>query len=92
MTRVGDFGVSASSFSANMSVKKNALDLSLEYPQAAMAVEKSFYADDGLTGANSVEEAIELQRQLQDVFSRGGSWYANGTVWCLFTCTIAASR
>ena len=49
MTRVGDFGVSASSFSANMSVKQNALDLSLEYPQAAMAVEKSFYADDGLT-------------------------------------------
>ena len=70
MTRV-TIGVSASSFSANMSVKQNALHLSLEYPQAAMAVDKSFYAEDGLTGANSVEEAIELQRQLQDLFSRG---------------------
>ena len=71
MTRV-TFGVSASSFAANMSVKQNALNLALEYPQAAVAVEKSFYVDDGLTGANSIEEAIELQKQLQDLFSKGG--------------------
>ena len=37
MTRV-TFGVSASSFAANMSVKQNATDLALEYPQAAVAV------------------------------------------------------
>ena len=41
MTRV-TFGVSASSFAANMSVKQNALDFALQYPQAAIAVEKSF--------------------------------------------------
>ena len=80
MTRV-TFGVSASSFAANMSVKQNALDLALEYPQAAVAVEKSFYVDDGLTGANSIEEAIELQKQLQDLFSKGGfllrKWNSN---------------
>ena len=80
MTRV-TFGVSASSFAANMSVKQNALDLSLEYPQAAVAVERSFYVDDGLTGANSIEEAVELQEQLQDLFSRGGfllrKWNSN---------------
>ena len=71
MTRV-TFGVSASSFAANMAVKQNALDFALEYPQAAAAVEKSFYVDDGLTGANSVCEAVELQKQLQELFSRGG--------------------
>ena len=71
MTRV-TFGVSASSFAANMSVKQNSLDFGLEYPQATSAVEKSFYVDDGLTGADSVEEAIQLQKQLQDLFSRGG--------------------
>ena len=80
MTRV-TFGVSASSFAANMSVKQNALDLALEYPQAAVAVEKLFYVDDGLTGANSIEEAIELQKQLQDLFSKGGfllrKWNSN---------------
>ena len=32
----------------------------------------SFYVDDGLTGADSVKGAIELQRQLQDLFSKGG--------------------
>ena len=71
MTRV-TFGVSASSFAANMSVKQNAIDFALEYSHAVTAVEKSFYVDDGLTGADSIEEAIELQRQLQDLFSRGG--------------------
>ena len=71
MTRV-TFGVSASSFAANMAVKQNALDLALKYPKAAVAVEKAFYVDDGLTGADSIEKAVELQRQLQDLFSRGG--------------------
>ena len=51
------FGVSASSFAANMSIKQNASDWAHEYPLAARAVEQSFYVDDGLTGANSVDEA-----------------------------------
>ncbi len=42
MTRV-TFGVSASSFAANMSVKQNALNHATEYPQAARIVETSFY-------------------------------------------------
>lgn len=57
-------GVSASSFAANMAVKQNVLDFSMEYPQAAEVVEKSYYVDDGLTGADSPQEAIELQGQL----------------------------
>ena len=64
MTRV-TFGVSASSFAANMSIKQNALDHGSKYPLAARAVNESFYVDDGLTGADSIDEAIELQKQLQ---------------------------
>ncbi len=71
MTRA-TFGVSASSFVANMAVKQNALDFVTEYPQAAGVINKSFYVDDGLTGADSVQDAIELQGQLQDLFSNGG--------------------
>ena len=71
MTRV-TFGVSASSFAANMSVKQNARDFSARYPLAAQAVEKSFYVDDCLTGADTVQDAIELQRQLQELFHKGG--------------------
>ena len=71
MTRV-TFVVSASSFAANMSVKQDALDFTLDYPQAVDAVEKSFYVDDGLIGADTMEKAIELQRKLHDLFARGG--------------------
>ena len=60
MTRV-TFGVSASSFAANMSVKQNAIDFKEVYPLAAKAMDESFYVDDRLCGADSVEEALELQ-------------------------------
>ena len=68
MNRV-TFGVSSSSFIANMSIKQNAIDFAHKYPLAAKVVDEAFYVDDCLTGANSVEEGIELQQQLQDLFS-----------------------
>ena len=71
MTRV-TFGVSASSFAANMSLKRNALDHAMEFPKAAHAVETAFYVDDCLTGANTVEEAIDLHQQLLSLFIKGG--------------------
>ena len=71
MTRV-TFGVSASSFAANMAVKQNANDFALDYPQTVDAVNNSFYVDDGLTGADSPKEAIDLHEQLQTLFSKGG--------------------
>ena len=78
------FGVSASSFIVNMSVKQNAIDFAMNYPLAINAVTRAFYVDDGLTGADSTEEAIELQRQLQQLFSRGGfllhKWNSNEQV------------
>ena len=61
-----------SSYAANMAVKQNASNLFLEFPTAAKIVNDSFYVDDDLTGADSVEEAISLQCQLQELFSRGG--------------------
>ena len=66
------FGLSASSFAANMSVKRNALDHKLEYPKAVDVGETSFYVDDCLTGAESVEEAMNLHQQLVTLFSKGG--------------------
>ena len=71
MTRA-TFGVSASCFAANMAVKQNAIELASKYPLAADAVHKSFYVDDGLTGADDIDSAIALQQQLQDLFTHGG--------------------
>ena len=53
-----------------MVVKQNTLDNAVEYPLAAKSIEISFYVDDGLTGAGSVQEATELQHQLH--FSPSG--------------------
>ena len=60
MTRA-TFGVSSSVFVANMAVKQNALDYAEEFPMALQAVQESFYVDDCLSGADSVEEAVQLQ-------------------------------
>ena len=80
MTRV-TFGVSASSFVANMCVKQNTLNLSHKYPLAANSVQESFYVDDGLTGADDTQSAIQLQRELDELFARGGfqlhKWNSN---------------
>jgi hypothetical protein len=45
MTRV-TFGVSASSFAANMAVKQNATEYAQEFPLAADVIRKCFYVDD----------------------------------------------
>lgn len=71
MTRV-TFGISASSFAANMAVLQNANYHSSKYPLAAQAVKKSFYVDDCLTGEDTVPAAIELQSQLSNLFTEGG--------------------
>ena len=63
MTRL-TFGVSASSFIANMCVKQNAIDFGSQYPKAAKQVETSFYVDDYLGGADSRQEAIQLQGEM----------------------------
>lgn len=69
MTRV-TFGVSSSSFVANMCVKRNATELAEKYPHAAKVVNNSFYVDDCLAGADSVEQGIETHKQLQKLFSK----------------------
>ena len=80
MTRV-TFGISASSFAANMAIKQNATDLCSEFPLAAKVVHESFYVDDCFTGADSVQDAIALQTQLQALLSCGGfllrKWSSN---------------
>ena len=77
MTRV-TFGVSASSFAANMAVKQNALD---HFPAASEVVHKSFYVNDCLTGAPDPASALLLQQQLTKLFSLGGfvlrKWNSN---------------
>ena len=70
MSRV-TFGVSASSFAANMSLKQNAFDYAVQLPQAADVVNKSFYIDDCLTGADSIEEVRRVTERPRRTFQQG---------------------
>ena len=42
------------------------------HPPAVQVVLDSFYVDNGLTGANSIEEAVRLRKALQELFALGG--------------------
>ena len=61
------FGVSASGFIANMSVKQNSIDFSHEYPLAAKVVEESLYVDVCLTGADDVETAVTMSYKVSSL-------------------------
>ena len=71
MTRL-TFGVSASSFAANMALRQNALSQLEVRPQAARVALESFYVDDGLFGADSTHEAVQLREEIQELFKSGG--------------------
>ncbi|XP_062704180.1 uncharacterized protein LOC134286566 [Aedes albopictus] len=54
-----------------MALKQLAIEHSEEFPLAAAAVEKCFYIDDALTGAQTLEEACQLQHELVELLRRG---------------------
>lgn len=54
-----------------------------KYPLAVSAIQKSFYVDDGLMGADDVSAAIELAKQVALSLKEGGflirNWVSNDT-------------
>ena len=82
MTRV-TFGIASAAFLATNSVSRLAKENEARWPLAAKAVKESFYVDDGLPSVQTKQEAILLQRQLQDLFAAGGfklhKWDTNST-------------
>ena len=59
MTRA-TLGFPATCFTANMALKQNAIKLTDKYLLAANGFHESFYIDDTMTGADSIESAITL--------------------------------
>ena len=70
------FGVASSSLTANMAVKANALNCVNQFPLPSAVVLTSFYVDDGVIVADSLQGAINLQMELQKIFACRG--FANG--------------
>ncbi|XP_055623288.1 uncharacterized protein LOC129766713 [Toxorhynchites rutilus septentrionalis] len=75
------YGLSPSSFLATRVLKQLALDSAQKYELAARTVQEDFYMDDFLSGANTVEEAIKLQKEVQSLLAEGGlelrKWSSN---------------
>ena len=71
MTRV-TFGVSASPYLAVRTLQQTAADHGQDHPEAAQHIRSSFYVDDLLAGATSVEAALQLHSDLRTILKRGG--------------------
>ncbi|XP_052565845.1 uncharacterized protein LOC128093365 [Culex pipiens pallens] len=71
----------AAPFLATRAIVQLARDEQKDFPVASKVVEECFYVDDVLTGADSLPEAKELQRDLIALLKRGGfqlhKWCAN---------------
>ncbi|XP_065089784.1 uncharacterized protein LOC135710976 [Ochlerotatus camptorhynchus] len=75
------YGTSCAPFCATACLRQLAIDEEEEFPLGARVAKKDFYMDDVITGADSLEEALECQSQLIALLQRGGfelhKWCAN---------------
>ena len=75
------FEVSASPYLAVRTLQQIAVDHGQDHQLASSHITQSFYVDDLLAGAESVEKALELYSSLRTVLSKGGfnlcKWRSN---------------
>lgn len=65
------FGQRSSPFLAIRTLHQLAQDEAKEYPKVTRVIHQDLYVDDVATGADSEEEALELQRDIIKVFKKG---------------------
>lgn len=66
------FGLASSAHCAVRAMVQGANDYANHYPEAAKTIKNSFYMDDGIFGAENVQEASILCREVLFVLSQGG--------------------
>lgn len=75
------FGTAAAPFLAIKTIQQLANDESAHYPIGADTLRNDFYVDDLLSGADSIQDAMEKQRQVVQILQRGGfeirKWSSN---------------
>ncbi|XP_055387124.1 uncharacterized protein LOC129615784 [Condylostylus longicornis] len=75
------FGTKSAPFLATGVLKQLAIDKKVNYPIASRITLDSFYVDDLLSGADSIEKALEMQKQLLNMMASGGfslrKWSSN---------------
>ncbi|XP_075150824.1 uncharacterized protein LOC142224932 [Haematobia irritans] len=75
------YGTRPAPYLAIRCLKEISRENKMHFPLAASFLEKNFYVDDGLGGADNLNTALEIQRQLQQVMAQYGfnlrKWSAN---------------
>ncbi|XP_065089129.1 uncharacterized protein LOC135710468 [Ochlerotatus camptorhynchus] len=75
------YGLGPSSYLAARTLQQLAEDEGAAYPNGGPALKKNFYVDDFIGGAQSVEEAIRLRTELDELLKKGGfelrKWTSN---------------
>lgn len=75
------YGTSSASYLATKALQQLAIDEAARYPLASAVTLSDFYVDDLMTGCDSVEEALVLQKQLLAMMASGGftlsKWASN---------------
>ncbi|XP_053687143.1 uncharacterized protein LOC128736679 [Sabethes cyaneus] len=75
------YGTAAAPFLATRALNQLAEDEKDDFPVASLAIKRSVYVDDVLTGASTLDEAKQLQADLIQLLRRGGfglhKWCAN---------------
>lgn len=78
------YGTASAPFLATRVLKQIALDYETQFPRTCKIIQKSFYMDDLLLSLNSVEEALEVYKELTNIFDSVGfvlrKWSSNEQV------------
>ncbi|XP_011858081.1 PREDICTED: uncharacterized protein LOC105555666 [Vollenhovia emeryi] len=80
------YGTASASFLAIRSLQKLAQDGTNSYPLGSQIVLRDFYVDDMLTGASTIEEALDIKNQVTTLLEGGGfelrKWFSNSPSVC----------
>jgi thiamine pyrophosphokinase len=75
------YGTSSAPFLATRCLKKLADDNEQQYSRAAHVLKNDFYLDDLLSGTSTIEEAIDIQKELSSLLQTAGltlrKWASN---------------
>ncbi|XP_058817006.1 uncharacterized protein LOC131680301 [Topomyia yanbarensis] len=77
------YGLGPSSFLATRTLQQLAVDEGDAYPVGGPALKKSFYVDDFIGGAETIEEAIRMRVELSELLQKGGFELRKWTSNCL---------
>ena len=69
MTRL-TFGITTSPYLASQVLRQLASDYKDDFPRAADLIHKAFYMDDCLTAADSLQEAVAIRAELNDLLDK----------------------